>query len=118
MSDYRKDEIIYDEDWLTVDTPLEPQYAVPSDEQKEETNQTQTKKSKRKRTFPALITIQLVVCIIVAFSIFMLKAMNSDTYHQFCDWYNNLMRYTIVPDSTFRDIDLSQYMSASFDQLS
>lgn len=118
MSDYRKDEIIYDEDWLRVDTPLEREHPAQSEEYinyvADDNNE---KDTRRKRAFPALITIQLVLCLIVAFAVFMLKAMNCDVYHQFCAWYSDLMQYTLIPDDTFENIDLSQYLPASFDEL-
>ncbi len=118
MSEYRKDEIIYDEDWLRVDTPLEREYPAQIEEHNSPADDARNlKKQRPKRTFPALITIQLVLCLIVAFAVFMLKAMNSDLYHQFCKWYNDSMQYTLVPDDTFYDIDLSQYLPASFDEI-
>lgn len=118
MSDYRKDEIIYDEDWLRVDTPLEREYPAQSEEYSDPaTDNRSVNKPARKRSFPALITIQLVLCIVVAFIVFMLKAMNCDIYHQFCDWYNEQMQYTLVSDETFENVDLSQYLPASFDEI-
>ncbi len=118
MSEYRKDEIIYDEDWLRVDTPLEREYPAQSEEYNAPAlDERNIKKPRPKRTFPALITIQLVVCLVIAFAVFMLKAMNSDVYHQFCDWYNEQMQYTLVSDDTFESIDLSQYLPASFDEI-
>ena len=118
MSEYRKDEIIYDEDWLRVDTPLEREYPAQSVADSEvPAEQRNTRKLRPKRTFPALITIQLVICLVIAFAVFMLKAMNSDVYHQFCDWYNEQMQYTLVSGDTFESIDLSQYLPASFDEI-
>ena len=116
MEEFRKDEITYDEDWQCFDEPVVSEQKqidncdVESDKKPENT--------KPKKMFPALITIQLVVCLVIAFLVFMLKAMNSQTYAQFCDWYNELMSDTLLSNSTFEDIDLSQYFEATTDQVS
>lgn len=116
MEEFRKDEITYDEDWQCFDEPVVSEQKqidncdVESDKKPEN--------NKPKKMFPALITIQLVMCLIIAFLVFMLKAMNSQTYAQFCDWYNELMSDTLLSNSTFEDIDLSQYFEATTDQVS
>ena len=116
MEEFRKDEITYDEDWQCFDEPV-----VSEQKQIDNSDVESDKKpenNKPKRLFPALITIQLVMCLIIAFLVFMLKAMNSQTYAQFCDWYNELMSDTLLSNSTFEDIDLSQYFEATTDQVS
>ncbi len=116
MEDFRKDEIIYDEDWQCFDEPVVSEQK-PIDNSDVESDKKPVK-NKPKKLFPALITIQLVVCLVIAFLVFMLKAMNSQTYAQFCDWYNELMSDTLLSNSTFEDIDLSQYFEATTDQVS
>lgn len=116
MEEFRKDEITYDEDWQCFDEPV-----VSEQKQIDNSDVESDKKpenNKPKKMFPALITIQLVMCLIIAFLVFMLKAMNSQTYAQFCDWYNELMSDTLLSNSTFEDIDLSQYFEATTDQVS
>lgn len=109
MSEYRIDEIEYDNDWQSMDM-AEPLQVT--EKESEELPPPQ----KPKRRFPALITIQLLLCIVIGITVFMLKAMNSDTYRKLCEWYDNLMRKTIVDNSTFEDIDLSGIIS-DFDNL-
>lgn len=116
MEEFRKDEITYDEDWQCFDEPV-----VSEQKQIDNSDVESDKKpenNKPKKMFPTLITIQLVMCLIIAFLVFMLKAMNSQTYAQFCDWYNELMSDTLLSNSTFEDIDLSQYFEATTDQVS
>lgn len=115
MDDFRKDEIIYDEDWQRFDEPVLNE--VKQDEEIIKKPDYNSRVKKPKKLFPALITIQLVVCMIIAFLVFMLKAMNSDTYAQLCDWYNELMSETLLSNSTFEDIDLSKYFDATTDQV-
>lgn len=116
MEEFRKDEITYDEDWQCFDEPV-----VSEQKQIDNSDVESDKKpenNKPKKMFPTLITIQLVMCLVIAFLVFMLKAMNSQTYAQFCDWYNELMSDTLLSNSTFEDIDLSQYFEATTDQVS
>lgn len=108
MSEYRIDEISYDSDWQSVDRAETPQFV------EKQSSEDITPKQKRKRRFPTLITIQLVLCIIIGVIVFMLKAMNSDTYHKLCEWYNDLMQETLMDNSTFEDIDLNSIIK-SFD---
>lgn len=118
MDDFRKDEILYDEDWLRIDTPVIVDKASENTQSElTDLNKTQNRKEKKKRSFPALITIQLVICLILAFFVFMLKAMNSQTYKDFCDWYNDMMQDTVLSNSTFEDIDLSEFVKATTDQV-
>lgn len=119
MDDYRKDEIIYDENWQSVCEPIISQNTNDTDNYADDKrNEEESKVKKEKRVFPALISIQLVLCLIIAFSVFILKAMNSDSYKQLCSWYNDLMQETILPNSAFENIDLSQYFSATADEVS
>lgn len=113
MEDYRKDNIIYDEDWLSVDTPLTQEYKHPEEEPDSQKKTDKDKNPKSHKRFPALITIQLVLCMLVAFVVFMLKAMDSQHYKELCEWYSSQMQETIVSDSTFEDIDLSHYFDTA-----
>ncbi len=118
MQDNRKDEILYDEDWLSVDTPVFVDESFEKSDSTESDEKTHNRKSaEKKRSFPALVTIQLVVCLIIAFAVFMLKAMNSQTYKDFCDWYNEQMQDTLLSNSAFENIDLSQFVKATTDQV-
>ena len=119
MEDFRKDEIFYEEDWKHFDEPvLAQKYEHDSDDtQQTEKSENPKKAEKQKRNFPALITIQLVLSLLIAFLVFMLKAMNSDTYKQLCEYYDELMQETLFSSSVFEDIDLSQYFEATADEV-
>lgn len=116
MEDFRKDEIIYDEDWKQFDEPV----LVENDKSEsviETAEKEVAKPEKRKRVFPSLVTIQLIVCLLIAFLVFMLKAMNSDTYAQLCKYYDELMQKTLLSSSVFEDIDLSKYFESTADEV-
>ncbi|MBQ7133690.1 MAG: hypothetical protein IJO20_04255 [Ruminococcus sp.] len=112
MEDFRKDEIIYDENWQRFDEPV-----VQHDNNKgEETMPEKEEKPKEKRRLP-LITIQLIVCLLIAFVLFILKAMNSDFYKELSLWYSEQMEKTLLSNETFEDIDLSEYFPATADEV-
>lgn len=114
MQDYRKDEIIYDEDWQRFDEPAKAEVVNAENESKPEKIQPD-KKNKEKKPI-SLITIQLILCLIIAFVIFMLKAMDSATYENLSNWYNEQMRNTLVSSKKFEDIDLSKYFESTPDE--
>ena len=116
MQEYRKDEIIYDEDWKRFDEPSKA-VVVDTNEDITSENREADKKAKEKRPV-SLITIQLIICIIIVFVIFMLKSMDSDTYKNLSNWYNEQMRNTLVSSKTFEDIDLKKYFVETPDELS
>ncbi len=115
MKEDRFDDITYDENWQRFDAPIP---AVLYDNDDEETENAQDNKpiKKRKKTFPALITIQLLLCLLAAFALFMLKAMNSDTYQKLSNWYEEQMKNTLVSNDAFDDVDLSEYFESSIDE--
>ena len=118
MQEFRKDEIVYDENWQNFDTKCE--YTILDNDdikQQEEPEDTLPVKEKKKKTPIALITIQLVICVLLAFLVFILKSMDSDIYKQLSSWYNKAVKNTLVSDSTFEDIDLSPYFSSTADEL-
>lgn len=121
MEDNRNDRIIYDEGWQKVSTP---QVVIPvADEEKTETENTETSekakdKKKTEHRFPALITIQLVICIMIAVVVYTLKFIDSDVFSTLSGWYHDMSEVTLVPNSTFENFDLSSYLPATNDQLS
>ncbi len=121
MDDYRNDRIIYDEGWQKVSTPqvFEPvsEEETTDTENAQEPKKKETKK-KKQHSFPALISIQLVICIVIAVVVFTLKFMDSQVFSKIKDWYHDMSEVTLVPNSTFENFDLSEYLPASVDQLS
>lgn len=106
--DYRNDEIIYEEDWQTVTDNVQKTCSNDSDAPN---NEPAVEPTEKKHKPIAIITIQLIICLAVAFVIFMLRSMNSDTYHKLCDWYDDNMSKTLISQETFDSIDLSEYFT-------
>ncbi|MBQ8860145.1 MAG: hypothetical protein IJ015_02260 [Ruminococcus sp.] len=116
MQEYRKDEIIYDEDWRSFDEPMTAE--VVDDDVPNESSISEKDNKKKEKKPVSLIGIQLVICIIIAILIFMLKAMDGETYNLLCNWYEEQMKNTLVSSKKFEDIDLSKYFEATLDQKS
>ncbi len=114
MEDYRKDEIVYDENWQRFDEPVVQ--IEKSDSIEEAVPDKKDKTKKETRRLP-LITIQLIICLIIAFVLFILKAMNSDFYKDISLWYSEQMQNTLLSNETFEDIDLSKYFPATSDEV-
>lgn len=94
----RKNEIIYDEGFHSVSKKLEKPdelEPIPVDEQKPA--------EKTERTKPLLITIQLVLCLLLALSLFLLKTTGSALYDEFRAWYDDEMQKTLISQSVFDD---------------
>ncbi len=114
MNNNRLDDITYDENWLSFDEPLD--LPENTDEYKVEQEQHKKPDKKKEGTFPTLIGIQLLICLAIAFVIFILKSMDSDVYNKISDFYNDRMRSTLVSNKKFEDIDLSSYFNSTNDQ--
>jgi len=107
----RIDEIIYEGDWQT----FEPM--VISENFDETVEVVSEKKNRKKHHFISLITIQLVICLLIAFVIFILKSMNGTAFSSLRFWYKENMRRTLFSTEVFEDIDLSSYFKATTDSL-
>lgn len=111
MEEYRNDRITYDEGWQKISTEevyKEPEDESPDDQKREDKN---VKKEKKKRAFPALISIQLVICIVIISALFFLKTSGSAVFSQISDFYYDMCKVVLVDNSAFENFDLSGYIS-------
>ena len=111
MSDFERNEIIYEEGWrtrepLTADPlPGEGAEAVPEPD-------AETSAKKRAASKPLLISIQLIVCAVAALVLFLLKTMDSPAYHSFMIWYRTEMNRPLISQTFFEALDVSRLASA------
>lgn len=103
MSEYRQNEIIYEEGWresapvVNNDTPID-----------EEPFESKAPTEERERSKPLLITIQLILCLIAALVLFLLKAMDSEGYYSFMDYYRAELQKPIVSQDVFESADVTK----------
>lgn len=103
MSDYRHNEIIYEEGWresapvVNNDTPID-----------EEPSEPKYPTEDVERSKPLLISIQLVLCLLAALVLFLLKAMDSEGYHSFMEYYREELQKPIVSQEVFESVDVTK----------
>ncbi|MBQ3265888.1 MAG: hypothetical protein IJH07_08965 [Ruminococcus sp.] len=103
MSEMRHSEIIYEEGWR--ETAPAVQEETPVDEAAPSTNAAVEKAPDSK---PLLITIQLALCLIAALVLFLLKAMDSEGYYSFIDYYHDELQKPVVSQEVFSAADVSK----------
>ena len=106
MSDIKRNEIVYEEGWReTAPVVNEP---VPIDEAQPESVVGQTE---REGSRPLLITIQLVLCLLAALVLFLLKAMDSEGYYSFIEYYHEELQKPVVSEEVFRKADIGKLIA-------
>lgn len=99
MSEENRNQITYDENWQTVSCS---EYPVIAQSEKEEP------KLKQKNDSPKqlLITIQLILCIIIALTAFVIKSFGGNFYNLSREWYySNLNDSAIFDDRDEFNLD-------------
>ena len=120
MQDFRKDEIIYDEGFLNQEF-LNPgkEYVIEKKEDKEQHEEPEyesIKKNKAKKAKPhaqVLISIQLVVCVLIALALFLVKMFSFDTYATIRSWYDTQMNKTLISQSAFDENLLTNFLNSA-----
>ncbi len=106
MSDIKRNEIVYEEGWReTAPVVNEP---VPIDEAQPDPVIEQTERESGK---PLLITIQLVLCLLAALVLFLLKAMDSEGYYSFIDYYHEELQKPVISEEVFRKADIGKLIA-------
>lgn len=111
MEEYRNDRISYDEGWQKISTEELYKPAEEDTTDDAQKNSKPQKKEKKKRSFPALISIQLVICVVIIATLFFLKISGSSVYSQLSDYYHDMCKVVLVDNSAFENFDLSGYFS-------
>lgn len=105
LNEERKDTIIYDEDFKTVEKVVVKHN---EDEKTSEEEREATKEQERK-TPPKnmLVIIQLVICLIIAIAVFLLKTTDCEFYRNFVKWYNEEQQKTLISSQQIEKVDLN-----------
>ena len=106
MSEYRHNEIIYEEGWREA---AEPQVSPTA----EETPADELAPGEDNGSRPLLITIRLILCLLAAAVLFILRAMDSEWYHDFMTFYRVEMNRPVIAQDFFEALDLSQVFGKS-----
>ena len=100
MSEFKRNEIIYEEGWREASPP-----AVEETPLDEAPVQPQRPREEKEKSRPLLITIQLVLSLLAALVLFLLKAMDSEGYYSFMDYYHEELQKPVVSEEIFRSAD-------------
>ena len=106
MSDIKRNEIVYEEGWRET-APIVNE-TVPIDEAQPDPVIEQTEREDSK---PLLITIQLVLCLLAALVLFLLKAMDSEGYYSFIDYYHEELQKPVISEEVFRKADIGKLIA-------
>lgn len=110
--------ITYDENWQSVSEAEYPVIAS-SDFEDEISDSDIPKEKKTKRNPPSqlLVTVQLILCIIIALAAFILKNMGGTFYGTARDWYYSNLNSSAIFDGS-SDFDLnSLFNKATADEI-
>lgn len=104
MSEIKRNEIIYEEGWREA-SPLvkaEGKEETPLDESPPLGDRPPEEPD---RSRPLLISIQLILCLLAALALFLLKAMDSEGYYNFMDYYREELQKPVVSQEIFNAAD-------------
>lgn len=88
--------ISYDENWQSVAEPEYPKLSEPETESKE--NEEPPKLPKLNASKQYLVTAQLVICILIGVSAFVLKSVGGETYNNIRELYYSHLNNTVIFD--------------------
>lgn len=100
MSESKRNEIIYEEGWRDASPAAVEE--TPLDEAPEAFGERQEKPDKSR---PLLTTIQLALSLLAALVLFLLKAMDSEGYYNFMDYYHEELQKPVVSQEIFHAAD-------------
>ena len=107
--------ITYDDNWQNVTEPEIPVFHAPNENNSNLEYSDLTEEPAKEKTPPRqlLITIQLVICALLALSAFILKSMGGEWYHTVREWY-----YTSLNSAAIFEGNDSFSVSSLFDKAS
>ncbi len=112
--DENKNRITYDEGWQSATNYEYPKTSEIDDDEYEIEEQTESIREKKKKDSPKqlLITIQLIVCLIIALAAFIIKGVGGDLYAAAREWYYTNLNNSVIFDGN-NDFDLNSLFGAS-----
>ena len=103
--------LIFKDDWKPVYNPVH--YEKPVYEEENTPKKTEKKEKKKSESKPLLIIIQLILCIIALFSLYLLKIFGGDFYSQIYSWYDKNLNNEIIMSETFENFNIDNLINAA-----
>lgn len=104
-----KNTITYDDGWQEVSTSEYASHSQPENEN-EEIEIVERKKEKNKSCGQLLVTVQLVVCILLAIAALLLKTFGGEVYKTVSDWYNTELNKSVIAVSNGENFSLDEFL--------
>ena len=103
-----KNTITYEDGWQEVSSTEYPQSSeIEVDEATSE--EPVIKKEKNKSYGQLLVTVQLVICILIAIAALLLKTVGGDIYKYASEWYYSELNKSIIADSNGENFSLEKF---------
>jgi hypothetical protein len=91
-----KNSVTYDKNWQSVSEPEYPKLSEPEQENKESEEPPKLPKPNASKHY--LLTAQLVICILISVSAFVLKSIGGETYSNIRELYYSYLDDTVIFD--------------------
>ena len=105
-------EITYDDGWQSASCP---EYSTPAHT---ETEELPPQKRKKSHNTQVLVTMQLIICLLLALAAFVIKTVGGDFYTAARQWYYGELNKSIIAENTPDDYNLSEiFVTATDDEV-
>ena len=109
-------EITYDDGWQSASCP---EYSPPAHAKTEEKSPKKTElppqKRKKSHNTQVLVTMQLIICLLLALAAFVIKTVGGDFYTAARQWYYGELNKSIIAENTPDDYNLSEIFGTATD---
>ncbi len=109
-------EITYDDGWQSASCP---EYSTPAHTETEEESPQNTElppqKRKKSHNTQVLVTMQLIICLLLALAAFIIKTVGGDFYAAARQWYYGELNKSIIAENTPDDYNLSEIFGTATD---
>lgn len=99
------DNLSYDEGWMEADVPI----------QNTEQDEAPSQPTRRKSSKPAVIILQLVICVLLVLSAYIIKLFGGALYENIHTWYQSELNDEIILNSDFKSFSLDKSFAEAAD---
>lgn len=116
MSEENKNQITYDENWQSVSSSEYPETIIDGINNEEEVIDDANNKIPKKKNNghnQLLVTIQLIICLLIALSAFVIKSFGGEIYQTIQTWYYSQLNSSVIFDNNSENMTFDKIFSSS-----
>lgn len=116
MSEENKNQITYDENWQSVSHSEYPETVIDGidgDDESIDKTENEIPRKKNNGHNQLLVTIQLIICILIALSAFVIKSFGGQIYQTVQTWYYSQLNSSIIFDNSSDNLSFDKLFSSS-----